>query len=153
MHPFRAGLASLANLWDHKGMKPILDFLTPLAVVVVLVSASPAAACPTSAAVVALIHNEVPDRLPEGAVVLDVAFPQEVRPSSPMGTEARIRRVVHGAFEGSSILVRAPRRTSCHYPFSNGRSGLIVGHVREVRGTPVFHPIFVSRRNGFRLLR
>ncbi len=105
-----------------------------------LTMASPAAACPSPAGVLAVIHNGLPERLPADTLVLDVEFP-EASPSHPSGaTEARVRRVVQGAFEGPSVLVQATRRTSCHYPFSNGRSGLIVGQLRDVGGTPIFFP-------------
>lgn len=121
-------------------------------ILVGLACPSDASGCPTPAGVVAIIHDAVPARVPEGALVLDVVF--ENGSAVPWGlVEARIRRVVHGTFSGRSVLVRADRRTSCHYPFSNGRSGLIVGHLREMDGTQVLHPIYVPRRTGFRLLR
>jgi hypothetical protein len=64
---------------------------------------------------------------------------------------AQVRRVVHGTFDGSEVVVRATRGTSCHYPFANGRSGLVVGRIREVDGRPFLHPYYVSRRHGFRM--
>lgn len=119
---------------------------------VVLAYPSDASGCPSPAGVVAIIHDAVPARIPEGTLVLNVVF--EDGPAVQWGlVEARIRRVVHGTFSGQSVLVRADRRTSCHYPFSNGRSGLIVGHLREMDGVPVLHPLYVPRRTGFRLLR
>lgn len=115
--------------------------------------ASPASACRSPAGVLAIVHNAVPNRIPEGAVVLDVDFPPTARSQGSVAIEARVRRVVHGTFTGRSVRVRADRRSSCHYPFSNGRSGLIVGHLRERDGMPVFQPVYVPRRTGFRLLR
>ncbi len=121
-------------------------------VLVVLAYPSDATGCPSPAGVVAIIHDAAPSRVPEETLVLDVVF--EDGPAVPRGlVEARIRRVVHGTFSGRSVLVRADRPTSCHYPFSNGRSGLIVGHLREMDSTQVLHPIYVPRRTGFRLLR
>ena len=64
---------------------------------------------------------------------------------------AQVKSVVRGPFEGDSVLVRMTERSSCHYPFVNGLSGLIVGHVELSERGPVMQPIYVTRGNDFRL--
>ena len=125
--------------------------LATIGSVAALLAASPALACPSRHGVRALIHDAVPEEMPEGAVVLDVAFPDDRTILSRSEIMAQVKSVVRGPFEGDSVLVRMTERSSCHYPFVNGLSGLIVGHVELSERGPVMQPIYVTRGNDFRL--
>jgi hypothetical protein len=125
-----------------------------LAVIVCISSASAGHACRNPSAITAIVHSRMPESLPPGAMALIVEVPLGAKPGKG-AIVARVRKVVAGRHAGDWVRILVRRKTSCSYPFANGRSGLLVGYVRPSSddGMLVVDPIEVSRRNGFRLVR
>lgn len=102
----------------------------------------------------ALIHSDVPDRLPEGLVILEV----EIRDAPEQnlygpGLIADVRHVRQG-FLGSvqTVVLKATAQSTCESPFDNGRRGLIVGFLMgEMSGSPWIEPLFAPGASDFRL--
>ena len=116
--------------------------------------ATPAEACWLPSEVSALIHAALPDSLADDLVAVEAEFAPDMDESAFLraGGEARILRVIRGSVPGHSIWV-SPRggRTSCDYPFANGRRGILVGRLATENGRHVIEPIWVVQRDGFRI--
>ena len=118
-------------------------------------AAAPAQACRNPAGTRAIIHSTLPAQLADDMVAIEVEFPAglsngEFRRS---GSEARIVRVVRGDVPLTSVWVSPEDgQSSCSYAFANGHAGLLVGQLRNEPGRQVFEPIWVVRRNGFRIV-
>ena len=101
-----------------------------------------------------IIHRALPSPLPAGTLIADVEIAPDSNPAElfDSGLRARIRRLDQGEFRGDYVLLRAGRQHSCYFPFTNGRSGLIVGIPVGLDGDVlVVRPIEVGRNQGFRL--
>lgn len=102
----------------------------------------------------ALIHSDVPDRLPSGLVVLEVDIRDQ--PEQDLygpGLIADVRRVWQGLPTGvQTVVLRTTAGPTCESPYENGRRGLVVGFLRgEVSGAPWIEPQFAPGANGYRL--
>jgi hypothetical protein len=123
-------------------------------VLLAAIAASPAAACRLPSAVSAVIHSQLPDPLPADLVAAEIEFKESLDTGSfrRFGGEARVIRAIQGSLPRKSLWISsAGGRTSCHYAFANGRRGLVVGRLTRGKRGAVLEPVWVVRRNGFRM--
>jgi len=124
------------------------------AAVIAAFAATPAQACRSPASVIAIVHNALPPELPEGLVAVEAAFSPDLTSGDfrRSGGEARILRVVRGHVPFASIRVVSDEgQSSCHYAFSNGHRGLLVGRLKTEKGHTLLEPVWVVRRNDFQM--
>jgi hypothetical protein len=112
-----------------------------------------AEACMIADAQEALVHSALPKPLPRETIIADVVFENaDENRLHQEGVRVRIRRLIQGDVQGTTMIVRQRIRSSCGDPFANGTTGLIVAIPVEIRaGEIVVAPIDVTRGSGFRL--
>ena len=100
------------------------------------------------------IHNVLPSPLPAGTLIADVEIASDADAAELFrsGVRARIRRLIQGEYRGDILILRASTQHSCYFPFTNGRSGLIVGVPLAFEDDVLaVDPIEVGRNQHFRL--
>ena len=112
-----------------------------------------AAACMMDPIPEAMFHSALPRPLPAGAIVAEVEADPGV--SDFMLVDGGVRVRVHRMIQGEAVpvlILYSKQLSSCEIVFGNGRRGLIVAVPAGHRdGVPVATPVFVYRRDGFRL--
>jgi hypothetical protein len=131
-------------------MKRLLLVAAPVAA---LLLPGSAAACMMEPLPSAMMHRALPRHLPAGAIVAEVEAGPDATDLMLVdgGIRVQVRRMIQG--EATPVLIlRVHQLSSCDVVLGNGRRGLIVAiPAGRQEGVPVATPIFVSRRNGFRL--
>jgi hypothetical protein len=94
------------------------------------IAAGPARACFVPGH--ALIHRELPLRLPAGMIVADVEIiGGDETALYTHGVLARVRRLVQGNLPGDWLVLHWPPSGDCDDPFRNGRQGYIIALERD----------------------
>jgi hypothetical protein len=125
----------------------------PIGLCLALIAIPQAHACGITPSL-ALIHSDLPLRIPTGMFIASVEIKDHKADNLyDRGLRATVRQVIRGEARIREIILRNPIWSSCDRPFANGRSGYVVGVPHGMRkGRLVVEAILVSRWDGFRLM-
>jgi hypothetical protein len=114
-------------------------------------AATPAPACRvyTPSADLSVLHEILPDPLPRGIFVAEIAFerPEDGWEALFKGAPARVRKMVQGRYGGERVIVRdrAALRIMCYDPIRDDGVGFLLGTpAGHENGVLVLEPIFAT---------